>query len=130
VVLRPSLAAAGGRRALIAVWAVGQKVIDVCAANDSCCKHFAAESGLPLGALGPFAAQESITIDFLCASRCGLSHCLLEAHAIRWAGTELCANATYLLKLSKCVIRRSARRERHDRFILDTPPSKDRIRTH
>jgi hypothetical protein len=28
--------------------------------NDPCCKHYAAESGLPLGALGPFAAQESI----------------------------------------------------------------------
>jgi hypothetical protein len=25
-----------------------------------CCKHFAAESGLPLGALGPLAAQASI----------------------------------------------------------------------
>jgi hypothetical protein len=35
-------------------------IIDVCAKNEPSCNHFAAESGLPLGALGPFAAQRSI----------------------------------------------------------------------
>jgi hypothetical protein len=35
-------------------------LIDVCAADELDCKHFAAESGLSLGALGPLAAQQLI----------------------------------------------------------------------
>jgi hypothetical protein len=36
----------------------GSPFIDVCATNDRYGKHFVAESGLPLGALGPLAAQQ------------------------------------------------------------------------
>jgi hypothetical protein len=36
------------------------RFIDVFAANELYCKQFTAESGLPLGALGPLAAQQSI----------------------------------------------------------------------
>jgi hypothetical protein len=39
-------------------------LIDVCAVTDAQCKRFAAESGLPLGALGALAAQHSIEGDF------------------------------------------------------------------
>jgi hypothetical protein len=42
----------GGEKTISDYW-------DVCAANEPWCRHFPAESGLPLGALGPLAAQPS-----------------------------------------------------------------------